>query len=284
MTITAKIIADSVAPHGVRLTSVQLRYPRFIHAEVMTHRVFSRNASSSRAIPVERLIQDVLADTAMPIHWGKNQPGMQAREEHDATVRLYIGDDEDRMPEYDEFERNEAWLRGRDQMIELARAFDTAGYHKQVVNRPLEPFSHINVLVTATEWENFFELRDHEDAQPEIQVLARAIKEAMGASTPQVLERGEWHLPYITREEMAVEHISTLKYVSAARCARVSYLTHEGKKSTVAEDLALCQKLVGGRPFHASPFEHQAEPAPTRRRYRNFRGWFQFRGQIEAAA
>lgn len=141
MTISAIVIADTISPAGKRITTLQLRYPRMVHSEFMTHRVFSRNASSSRAIPVERLIEDVLRDTAMPIHWGKNQPGMQARKKHDAPVLLD-----------GTFVSNEnAWLAARDQAIEAARAFTKAGYHKQIVNRLLEPFAHINVVVTATE-------------------------------------------------------------------------------------------------------------------------------------
>ena len=154
MTITAKIIADSISPAGARLTTLQLRYPRFIHAEFMTHRMFSRNASSSRAIPVERLIQDVLDDPAMPVFWGKNQPGMQAREDHHALVGG------EGVSGYDHFDdsitREAAWLISRGIAIQHAREFAKAGYHKQIVNRLLEPFSHINVVVTATEWENFF--------------------------------------------------------------------------------------------------------------------------------
>lgn len=281
MTITAKIIADSMTHNGVRLTTLQLRYPRFIHAEFMTHRVFSRNASSSRAIPVERLIQDILDDTAMPMHWGKNQPGMQAREEHDALVELQIGDDWLNQPEMKVFESRDAWRFARDNAIETAKAFHKAGYHKQIVNRLLEPFSHINVVVTATDWDNFFALRDHPDAQPEIQVLAREIKAAMARSEPDFLAPGEWHLPYV--DALMLGDLETMKRVSAARCARVSYLTHEGKQSTVEEDLALCDRLIGGRPFHASPFEHQAEALPYASRANNFTGWLQFRRDIEAA-
>lgn len=294
MTITAKIIADSISADGVRLTTLQLRYPRFIHAEELTHRVLetgpeivvpdglmydqnlSRNASSSRAVPVERLIQDVLRDTAMPIHWGKNQPGMQAREEHDALVPVKINGFD---PRVQMMSSKEAWLEARDAAIRFARAFAEAGYHKQIVNRLLEPFAHINVVVTATDWDNFFALRLHPDAQPEIHELARVMKEAMDASEPQRIDAFGWHLPYITweDEDVMLGNFREMRLVSAARCARVSYLTHEGKKTRVHDDLLLAQGLLADK--HMSPFEHQATPAAGR--HANFSGWRQYRTEIE---
>lgn len=259
VTITAKVLADSVSPWSPRVTTLELRYPRFIHSEFMTHRVFSRNASSSRAIPVERLIQDVLEDTAMPIHWGKNQKGMQARQEHDALVSFR---NDDVPPEI-------AWGRARDLAVEMARKFSAAGYHKQIVNRLLEPFVHINVVVTATEWDNFFNLRLHEDAQPEIYELARAMKEAMDGSTPKELSRGQWHLPYIEDCEDP--------RISAARCARVSYKTHDGRTPSVTEDLNLFEQLVTRG--HLSPLEHVCRPSVDN--YANLVGWRQLRKVYE---
>jgi hypothetical protein len=286
MTITANIVADSITSGGDRITTLQLRYPRFIHAEFMTHRVFSRNASSSRAIPVERLIQDIIDDTAMPLHWGKNQPGMQAREEHDATVLLDRLDDRG----IKSFTSAETWSEARDNAIRVAEAFNTAGYHKQIVNRLLEPFSHINVVVSSTDWHNFFQLRDHPDAQPEIQVLARAIKDAMAESTPVQMSPGMWHMPYVEIDEdlqvYADQHdmslIDVALRVSVARCARVSYLTHDGRRTTVEEDVALHDKLVVAEPLHASPAEHQATPTEApHERVRNFTGWRQYRTVLE---
>ncbi|KQS84327.1 FAD-dependent thymidylate synthase [Rhizobium sp. Leaf383] len=298
MTITAIIIADSISAYGPRITTLQLRYPRFIHAEFMTHRAFSRNASSSRAIPVQKLIQDIIDDTAMPLHWGKNQPGMQAREEHDGLVDHTVFEPEVRpdVPDYLATVGTysggpvEAWDAARNWAIHAAEQFAAAGYHKQIVNRLLEPFSHINVVVTATDWENFFELRDHPDAQPEIQVLARAIKDAMAASVPDELPAGLWHLPYATFDEdlqtYADEHdmslVDVALKVSVARCARVSYLTHDGRKTTVEEDVALHDKLVVAEPLHASPAEHQA--TPVQGRDRNFNGWRQYRSVLEQTA
>ena len=267
MTISAKVIADSIADGCPRITTLQLRYPRFIHAEYMTHRVFSRNASSSRAIPVERMIQDVIDDPAMPVHWGKNQPGMQALEELEGL---------------DKQEANMIWLLGRDQAVSQARNMASLGAHKQIVNRILEPFQHINVLVTATEWDNFFALRDHVDAQPEIAELARKMKHAMVMSDPDVLEVGEWHLPYTYKPNL--KSVDKLKKISAARCASVSYKTVDGKDMDVTKALAIYEKLAGGDPIHASPFEHIARPDPSNGSgCRNFTRWHQWRADIEDA-
>ena len=260
MTIMAKIVADSVSQQDVRLCTLQLRYPKFIHGEFMTHRAFSRNASSSRAIPVERLIQDVLDDPAMPVFWGKNRPGMQATEP---------------MQAWEEDEAVEAWLRARDAAVAHARRLASMGVHKQLVNRVIEPWCHINVVVTATDWANFFALRCHPDAQPEMRVLAEAMRDVLAASTPKPLRLGEWHLPFVNNDEWrnwppdlvvggdgysGEECNANLVKLSVARCARVSYLTHDGKTPDVEADLALYERLVGSTPLHASPAEHQATP------------------------
>jgi len=277
--ISAKIIADSISEAGKRLTTLQLTYPRFVHAEFMTHRVFSRNASSSRAIPVAKMIEQVRNDPAMPIHWGKNQPGMQAHEEltgADLTLAQY------------------RWRAAAHEAADSAESMMKLGLHKQAVNRILEPFQHIHVVVTATEFDNFFELRAHEDAQPEIYELAIQMKTAMGASTPVLLQPGEWHLPYVSAEDQSrIGDINLCRNVSAARCCRVSYLKHDGHPSTIEEDLALCDRLVGARPLHASPFEHQAAPDQQLQKpngefwwanghlHGNFVGWIQHRKIIE---
>lgn len=301
MTISAEVVADSISCEGARITTLQLRYPRFIHAEALTHRVLystpervieeivpdglmydralSRNASSSRAIPVERMIEDVLRDTAMPLHWGKNQPGMQAREEHDSLVLCGRNITErDRTGPY--VSPQQAWLYARDRAVEMARNFAAAGYHKQIVNRLLEPFAHINVVVTATEWDGFFLLRDHEDAMPEIRLLARAIRDAVDDSDPRWTLTGDWHIPYVREGEVS-DRRTALK-VSVARCARVSYLTHDGRESTVGEDIALYDRLVSANPPHASPLEHQARAEGfPKAYYRNFRGWCHLRAKLE---
>lgn len=258
MTISAKVICHSVsALGGPALITVKARYPKFIHGELLTHRVFSRNASSSRAIPVERLIQDVMDDPAMPIHWGANQRGMQADKECDALVMVNVDG------EYKEVDARSAWLMGRDRAVSLAHTFTKSGYHKQIVNRLLEPFCHITTLISSTNWSNFFALRCHPAAQPEMRVLAETIRDAIAASTPTVLQPGQWHLPFVT--DPVERKGEFMKWsgiqLSVARCARVSYETHEGKVPTVEQDLALYDRLVGSEPLHASPCEHQATPS-----------------------
>jgi thymidylate synthase ThyX len=293
MTISVKIIADSISEAGKRLTTAQWRYPKFIHGEVMTHRVFSRNASSSRAIPVERLIKDVIDDPVYPSFWGKNQPGMSAAEECTTVLQPSGMEDIDHT-------REQAWDAARQAAIYWARGFSKAGYHKQIVNRLLEPFCHINVVVTATEWGNFFVLRCHKDAQPEIRILAETMRTAMEISQPKLLRRGQWHLPYVDVSEEgsgdpSPETWRTAVQLSVARCARVSYLTQDGRVPDGELDLKLYERLVGAVPLHASPAEHQAtpdfynlpswlnddpKPRPTwkqRHLHGNFCGWIQFR-------
>lgn len=292
MTIEAKVICDSVVGYD-RLTTMQLRYPRFIHAEFMTHRVFSRNASSSRAIPVDKVIGSIMLDPAIPVHWGKNQPGMQAEHEHDAMVSIPTdtGGCED-------VNRVAAWLAARDAAVKFAEAFSTAGYHKQIVNRILEPFSHITVLVTSDQWANFFALRNHPDAQPEIRELAVKMQEALTKSVPNQLQEGDWHLPYITENDVTAVYEMLKKRsltrsapdqkevclhmcaISAARCARVSYLTHDGRVPDMEEDLKLYFRLVNAEPPHMSPCEHQAIHDRSDLKPGNFRNWLQFRHVI----
>lgn len=151
-----------------------------------------------------------------------------------------------------------------------------AGAHKQVVNRILEPWSHISVVVTATEWANFFALRDHKDADPTMRALAQAMKKAMKASEPKLVKQGEWHLPYIRPHEMELYDTEILLMRSAARCARVSYLRHDGQMPSLSDDRRLYKQLVEGDLVHASPTEHQATPSDDGF-YANFRGWLQFR-------
>ena len=261
--IEAKVILDSVSPAGKRITTLQLKYPRFIHSEFMTHRAFSRNSMSSRAVPVAKMIEQVRNDPALPVHWGKNQPGMQARAEldgpHESRAKI-------------------AWGLAAQRAAETAEKLATIGAHKQIVNRILEPFQWMHTVVTATEWDNFFALRCHPDAQPEMQVLAFAMRGAMDASTPWPTEH---HFPYV-REEDGVMSTWRRAMISAARCARVSYLKHDGTAPSIGDDLALFERLAGGTPIHASPLEHQGLAMEhPRRRSRNFVGWWQFRELFE---
>lgn len=262
----AKIIEDSIATNGKRLVTMQLRYQRFIHAEFMTHRVFSRNASSSRAIPVAKMLEQVRNDPAMPVHWGKNQAGMQADEALVTPELTYAID---------------AWHEAANKAADIAEHMSTIGLHKQVANRILEPFQFINVVVTATEWDNFFELRTHRDAQPEFQVLAHEMKRVMDTSVPTVRHIGEWHLPYVQVDERRMYPVDIQIQMSAARCARVSYLKHDNSKPNVEDDIALYNRLVTSKPSHASPIEHQATPfSKASYASNNFWGWEQYRATI----
>jgi thymidylate synthase ThyX len=298
--ITAKVVADSIA-NGIRLITMELRYPRFIHSEVMTHRMFSRNASSSRAIPVAKMIEQVETYPASPIHWGKNQAGMQAYEEHNAPSKGI-----------------EEWHNTASQAVSYAKQLNHLGFHKQIVNRLLEPFQFITTVVTATEWDNFFLLRDHHAAQPEIRELAKVMKQAQDESTPDELSIGDWHLPYITAkdtEKTVIEGHSysvaeVLTRCSAARCARVSYMKHDGSNPSVEDDLELYNMLAvrpytdkrgtffdADDPVHLSPLEHQATPMTQFKNTwsdkgqthmdrdgnmwsGNFRGWLQHRQML----
>lgn len=272
MTTYAKIIADSVSTEGARIITVETQYQRFIHGEVMTHRDFTRNAMSSRAIPVARMIEQVRNNPAMPIHWGKNQPGMQAHAQLESDALE---------------EAREEWLAAARQAADQAEVLNSLGLHKQVVNRILEPFQWMRTLITATQWDNFYSLRLHPDAQPEFQQLAALMKAAMDGSTPVVRwHQGpdSWHLPYVSDAERKLYREDVLLKLSTARCARVSYLTHDGAHPDVAKDIELYERLVGAVPIHASPCEHQAQPLKAAdRRSRNFVGWLQHRELVEAA-
>ena len=266
MNIDAKIIADSISPTGVRLTTFQLKYQRLFHSEVMTHRMLSRNASSSRAIPVQKMISQVWNNPAAPVHWGQNKPGMQAKESLTGW-RLYFA--------------KSLWAWSGRLMCAFAYGMMKIGLHKQVANRILEPWQYIHVVVTATDWDNFFKLRNHKDAQPEFQQLAALMWLKYIGNIPNKLAVGEWHLPYIDSQEIMKYTTGELLKMSAARCARVSYVKHDGLNSSYEEDVKLYSRLIDSDPPHMSPVEHQATPTKNKAYSGNFRGWKQFRKIIE---
>jgi hypothetical protein len=278
--ISAKIIADSrcFKTHR-RITTMEIRYPRIVHAEFMTHRVFSRNASSSRAIPVAKLIEEARTNPAMPVRFGANQRGMQDKGgNHEAAVEVYMGG-----VTFRPMDPEEAWRFAAKQAADVAESFDDAGYHKQVVNRLLEPFTHISVVVTSTDWANFFALRRHADADPTMKALADAMWDAQNSSVPQLLPSNCWHLPYVGEDEWSAHGMKSLLIMSAARCARVSYNKHDGSSPSFEDDLALYEKLVTSELVHASPLEHQALPDPdntSRDLWGNFTGFTQYRKTV----
>ncbi len=260
--IKAEIVADSIGSCGNRITTVALTYPRFIHAEVMTHRVFSRNAASSRAIPVEKFIQQVQENPALPVYWGKNQKGMQAKEE-------VIGPIQD--------EAKKLILELRDISIEYSKKLLKLGLHKQITNRYLEPWFEIKTLVTSTDWDNFFGLRTDPDAQPEFLDLATKTLNVLRSNVPTLLKRNDWHLPFVKDSEKALYLPEAIKKLCTARCARVSYLNFEGT-SEIEKDVNLHDMLM--QDGHMSPFEHLAENMDNNNRYGNFVGWKQYRKSI----
>jgi hypothetical protein len=297
----AKMILASKCEGCPAIYTMHLRYPRFIHAEAKTHRVLSldslvydhwiddpydimgdrdlsRNARSSRAVPVKRMIEEVRTNPAMPWRWTANQPGMQGVEGHNALIDMGTGTGWHET----KFTRESAWQSAALHAADIAEAFMDAGYHKQVCNRLLEPFMWIDTLVTATEWDNFFELRDHPDAEPHIRDLAILMRKAIQGAKIRKLKPGEWHMPYVTDAERAglcQEHCLDL---SAVRNARISYAPFDGQ-----DDFKKEMERVGklkGEPLHASPFEHVAMADPYNgwpQWHRNFTGYAQYRGFIE---
>jgi thymidylate synthase ThyX len=260
------IIADSINESGDRLTTFVLTYHRMIHSEFMTHRMLSKNSSSSRAIPVEKMIKLVESQEVYPLHWGKNQKGMSAQSE--------VSEDEMR-------DATLVWQEARLDAIRHARRLIEIGIHKQVANRLLEPFSTITVICSGTEYKNFFEQRCHPDAQPEIQALANKMKIAYDASQPKQLSSGEWHLPLIKQEDIdEIGDINSLIKVAVGRCARVSYLNHDGVRS-IDDDIKLHDRLLTSKPAHLSPFEHIASAISSSEKRANFTGFQAYRFDLE---
>lgn len=265
MEISARVLADSLSPCGARLTTYELTYPLIIHNELMTHRLCSRNTASSRAIPPEKLISRILENPFTPLYIGANQKGMQAGEELSPEALERVRD---------------IWEDARVSAVDCAQGLLAEGAHKQVVNRLLNPFMYTTAVFSATSWDNWDGLRDHPDAEPHFQDLARKMKVARAASTPRELRAGEWHLPLVSEEDWKRARLmeqsphpypdsamsfqerhrlsSILIKVSVGRCARVSYLTHDGKRDLQA-DIDLHDRLVVQQPAHASPAEHVAQ-------------------------
>lgn len=265
-TITAKVLADSLHPDGeTRLTTVELTYPRMIHAEFMTHREFSRNSASSRAIPISKMLERIETNPFVPLHWGKNQKGMQAFEELTAEQKLQAG---------------YAWIKGSKNAIATARELEEIGIHKQNGNRPTETWMWITVIASSTNFENLFALRCHPDAEPHFQNLAYKLRNAYDASTPRELYYNEWHLPLIglPGDENIFNEFEprVIAQISAGRCGRVSYLTHEGIRDP-QDDIQLFHRLVKQIPRHASPLEHPAMCNDKNAATAEMTGWGNFK-------
>lgn len=260
MSIEAKIVADSINNKGNRLTTFVVTFPRFILAEVNTHRMLSRNSASSRAVPVLKMIGGVLANPAMPVRWGANARGMQ---------------DQGELSPFWAWVARRLWIAGSWLMCGLAYLLSKCGAHKQLANRVIEPWCHTTAIISATEWGNFFNLRVHPSAQPEFQALAAAMLRAYIDSEPQLLAPGEWHVPLGGDCSDPLE--MRLKR-SVAACARISYHNIDAIK-TPEDDARLHDHLLENG--HCSPFEHQAmAPELPSQRGGNFQGFFQYRKML----
>lgn len=253
--ITARVVADSISPNGVRMTTMEIEYPRFILAELNTHRMLSKNSASSRAIPVKAMHEHIRANSAGPVYWGKNQPGMKARETLDVE---------------DTVEALMIWDAARDAALEFAQQLADLELHKQITNRITEPWMTMKTVISGTEWANFFWLRDHADAQPEIALLANKMHQAYDASVPQPLNPGEWHVPYVNTYRSIINNellysdglgddisAEQARIVSASCCAQVSYRKNDDSYEKAQK---VFQMLIESEPAHASPVEHQATP------------------------
>lgn len=255
--ITSKVIADSITKTGVRITTLEAEYPRMVLAELNTHRMLSRNSASSRAIPTASLLAHIRNDPAKPVFWGKNKPGMAVTEELDLDLQE---------------QAVEIWESGCDSAVRTAKGLAGLGTSKQIANRPVEPWMMMKTVVTATEWNNFFYLRAHKEAQQEIQALAYAMLDSMQGSKPQQLKHGEWHLPYVqtsrnSKGDLYYHSNGTLlsleeaKIISASCCAQVSYRRSD---TSLEKARSIYAKLIESTPSHSSPVEHQATPMPER--------------------
>jgi hypothetical protein len=243
--------------------------------------MFSRNTRSSRACPTNKLIKEVLDSPAKPIFWGANKQGMQPGKECTNKVnRVGL-----KIP------REEAWDLIAKSVAKWAESFYEAGYHKEIVNRLIEPFLMTHTIISFTEISNFLKLRLHEHAQADIRLLANLINKEINKTKPISLLPGQWHLPYITETEKNDFSLSELKLISTARIARVSYTPYEGKID-IDKDIQLGRKLI--RDKHMSPTESIATPIDLKKpklKYvynkfgnywgGNFKSFMQYRQEIE---
>jgi hypothetical protein len=264
-----EIIADSICAGKVlkrqRIITVKLTYWRAIHAEMMTYRMWSRNCSSSRAIPVSKTLEKIQEQDILPIHFGKAQKGMSASREVEPGIK------------------KKAIEIIHDLKFKTAQAAEellNLGLHKQVVNRYLEPFSTITMLVSSTDWTNFFQQRISDQAQPEIRSLAEEMLDKFSSHEPKRLSPGEYHLPFVKPELDGNYGLKDKIIDSVARCARVSYLNFDGTNS-FAENKRLFQKLYDANPKHFTPFEHVCVAKGDGIAYANFTGFMSYRYAIE---
>lgn len=288
MSINAKILADSLSTSGHRLTTMLIRFPRYILPEINTHRICAKNTASSRAIPIATLSRRIREDPANIVFWGRHQAGMQADVELTGLRRWLV---------------KRVWASARWFGVSHARMLAWLGAHKQIANRCQETYSTVEMVISATSWDNLFHLRCHRAAQPEFRVLACAMRDALEASTPERLETGQWHLPLVTSQDWLQsykviepqlkrplkdvydESTMLLAKVSAGRCARVT-LRSPDEDIDFTKDLERYSRLVGredanDEPKHLSPLEHPAMALGRLEQYGPFTGWKQLRKFVE---
>ncbi len=263
-----KILKDSISPGGVRITTLELTFPRIILAEFNTHRILSKNSASSRAIPTEKISAMVQDDPFVP-DFNHRVTGM--------------GVGEPLNPEAQRLAK-ERWLEARDAAVTLVDELVALNVDKSRANRLLEPFMWHTVICTGTEWENFLALRTHTDAQPEFQVIASLAQAYLENFEPEEMWQNEWHLPLVDHDEIDHDKLGYWLGVSAGRCARVSY-NRQAEGEDPQKSYERAEKLLAAG--HMSPFEHQATPMTYDRKklYRqdrmawsgNFFGWTQYR-------
>lgn len=248
---SAIILKDSINKQGDRLTTFRLTYPRIILAELNTHRVYSKNTSSSRAIPVKDNIERIRNDPFIPDQWVKNARGMFSLDYIDNNLEEIM----------------RLWLEANYIMGDIGKNLAEYELHKQYANRLLEPFMYVDTILTGTDFNNFFYLRTAEDAQPEIQELANCMYEVYSESTPDLLYYGEWHVPYIDtiRENDSLTYsindqiidIDTAIKIAISCCGQVSY---RKLNTTIEKALEIYAKFMNNSRLHASPLEHVATP------------------------
>jgi hypothetical protein len=279
---TVKVIAAS-SHKGMNVTTLELEYPRIIHSELLTHREFSRNSSSSRAIPVKTMINNIRKNMFVPVYWGKNQSGMQAKEQL-TGVRRFLA--------------KSLWIIGGHINLLGATLLNAVGVHKQLANRNLEYISYMKTIITSTSFDNFLALRDHEDAQPEIQTVAKKLRVALDNLEREELAEGEWHTPYVEHSRDNLGNLrygkgistTTAKKISVSCVAQVSY-----RKADCTKDKAIkiFNQLATSVPLHASPFESVLTPISAfstagvtalsisgHRLSGNSKGWSQYRHNL----
>jgi thymidylate synthase ThyX len=246
-----------------RLATFTIKIPKFIWGHIKSHRALSSNSASSRAIPARKIRQKVLYSPFIPVYFGFDKPGMQSGDALKG-LRLLLA--------------KKIWLWARLFPVFFHYLGEKLGVHKEVINRIIEPWLVVDIIVSGTEWKNFMTLREHEAAQPEMQIVAAEIKSLLQSTKPSLISEGEWHLPFILDKEKKLG-VETKKKISAARCARISYALFNGETSSVDNDIKLYEKLTSSG--HWSPLEHQAQAMSELKSSGNFIGWKQFRKEFE---